>query len=54
MNQFNFHNLVKVEKKIGKGNFATVYKGALKKDSHKKIAVKAFQKFSSFTETNGK
>lgn len=28
MNQFNFHDIFKAEKKLGKGNFATVYLGS--------------------------
>lgn len=43
MNQFNFHDLFKAEKRLGKGNFATVYLGVNLKDQ-KKVAIKAFGK----------
>lgn len=43
MNQFNFHELFKAEKRLGKGNFATVYLGIQLKDN-KKMAIKAFGK----------
>jgi calcium-dependent protein kinase len=43
MNQFNFHDLFKAEKRLGKGNFATVYLGVSLRDQ-KKVAIKAFGK----------
>lgn len=43
MNQFNFHELFKAEKRLGKGNFATVYLGVQLRDQ-RKMAIKAFGK----------
>lgn len=43
MNEFNFHDLFKAEKRLGKGNFATVYLGVQLKDQ-KRLAIKAFGK----------
>lgn len=43
MNQYNFHDLFRAEKKLGKGNFATVYLGIQLKDQ-RKVAIKAFGK----------
>lgn len=43
LNQFNFHHLVKAEKRLGKGNFATVYLGTQLKEN-RKMAIKAFGK----------
>ena len=43
MNQFNFHELFKAEKRLGQGNFATVYLGTQLKNK-KKMAIKAFAK----------
>ena len=53
MNQFNFHELFKAEKRLGKGNFATVYLGNQLKD-HQKMAIKAFGKEATFSQENGK
>jgi hypothetical protein len=49
MSQFNFHDLFKAEKLLGKGNFATVYLGVNLKDQ-KKIAIKAFGKEATFSQ----
>jgi calcium-dependent protein kinase len=53
MNQFNFHDLFKAEKRLGKGNFATVYLGVSLRDQ-KKVAIKAFGKEATFSQENGK
>ena len=49
MNQFNFHELFKAEKRLGKGNFATVYLGVQLKDQ-KKMAIKAFGKEATYSQ----
>jgi serine/threonine protein kinase len=49
MNQFNFHELFKAEKRLGKGNFATVYLGTQLKDQ-KKMAIKAFGKEATYSQ----
>jgi serine/threonine protein kinase len=49
MNQFNFHDLFKAEKRLGKGNFATVYLGVNLKDQ-RKVAIKAFGKEATFSQ----
>jgi calcium-dependent protein kinase len=49
MNQFNFHDLFKAEKRLGKGNFATVYLGVHLKDN-KKMAIKAFGKEATYSQ----
>lgn len=43
VNQRGFHELFKPIKKIGKGNFASVYL-ALRLEDDKKFAIKAFSK----------
>ena len=42
-----------VEKKIGKGNFATVYLAERLEDSQQ-MAIKAFSKAAAYGEENGK
>ena len=49
MNQFNFHELFKAEKRLGKGNFATVYLGTQLRDQ-KKMAIKAFGKEAAYSQ----
>ena len=49
MNQFNFHELFKAEKRLGKGNFATVYLGVQLKDQ-KRMAIKAFGKEATYSQ----
>jgi calcium-dependent protein kinase len=53
MRRRRFHELFKGVKKIGKGNFASVYLTQRISDS-KYFAVKAFQKETTFKPTNGK
>ena len=53
MNHLEFHHLFRVYKKIGKGNFASVYQSERLED-HKDMAVKAFSKNIAFNEENGK
>lgn len=53
MNQMGFHEKFKPIKKIGKGNFASVYL-AEKIDDKGKYAVKAFSKEAAYSEQNGK
>ena len=48
-----FHELFKPIKKIGKGNFATVYL-VYKHEDGQKYAVKAFSKENAYAEENGK
>ena len=53
LNQRGFHELFKPIKKVGKGNFATVYL-ATKYDDTKRYAVKAFSKEGTYSEDKGK
>lgn len=47
LNQRGFHELFKPIKKIGKGNFASVYL-AIRLEDEKKFAVKAFSKEATY------
>lgn len=49
MSEFNFHDLFKAEKRLGKGNFATVYLGMNLKEQ-RKVAIKAFGKEATFSQ----
>lgn len=53
LNQKGFHAQFKPIKKLGKGNFATVYLVARIEDG-KKFAVKAFSKANVYSSENGK
>lgn len=53
MNQKGFHEMFKPSRKLGKGNFATVYEAERLSD-HAKFAVKAFIKQNCFASKNGK
>ena len=53
LNQRGFHETFKAIKKIGKGNFATVYL-VQKHQNEKKYAVKAFSKEAAYAEQFGK
>lgn len=53
INQRGFHELFKAHKKIGKGNFASVYLTERLEDS-KNFAVKAFSKEAAYAQENGK
>lgn len=53
INQRGFHEQFKPKKKIGKGNFASVYL-AEKLESGKNYAVKAFSKEAAYSEDKGK
>jgi serine/threonine protein kinase len=53
MNQKGFHEMFKPIRKLGKGNFATVYEAERLTD-HTKFAVKAFLKQSIINSKNGK
>ncbi|CAD8060351.1 unnamed protein product [Paramecium primaurelia] len=53
INQWQFHQMFRVYKKIGKGNFASVYLAQKIEDS-KKMAIKAFSKQAAYAEENGK
>ena len=53
LSQRGFHELFKPIKKIGKGNFASVYL-VYKYEDGKKYAVKAFSKEAAYSEENGK
>ena len=53
LNQIGFHEQFKPIKKIGKGNFASVYL-AEKFEDGRKYAVKAFSKEAAYSEENGK
>jgi serine/threonine protein kinase len=53
LNQRGFHEQFKPKKKIGKGNFASVYL-AEKCESGKNYAVKAFSKEAAYSEDKGK
>lgn len=53
INQRGFHELFKPIKKIGKGNFASVYL-AIRVEDDKKFAIKAFSKEATYSEDKGK
>ncbi|CAD8076224.1 unnamed protein product [Paramecium sonneborni] len=53
INQWKFHQMFRVYKKIGKGNFASVYL-AQRIEDEKKMAIKAFSKQAAYDEENGK
>jgi serine/threonine protein kinase len=53
LNQRGFHEQFKPIKKIGKGNFASVYL-AQKLEDGQSYAVKAFSKEAAYSEENGK
>lgn len=53
LNQKGFHEAFKAIKKIGKGNFATVYL-VEKIEDKMRYAVKAFSKEAAYSEENGK
>ncbi|CAD8165320.1 unnamed protein product [Paramecium pentaurelia] len=53
INQYKFHQYFRVFKKIGKGNFATVY-FTEKIEDGQQFAVKAFSKQVAYNEENGK
>lgn len=53
LNQTGFHEQFKPIKKIGKGNFASVYL-VEKFEDKTKYAVKAFSKEAAYSEENGK
>ncbi|CAD8174342.1 unnamed protein product [Paramecium pentaurelia] len=53
INQYGFHHLFKVFKKIGKGNFASVYLAERVEDGQQ-MAIKAFSKSIAYAEENGK
>lgn len=53
MNQRGFHSLFKPIKKIGKGNFASVYL-AERLEDRKMVAVKAFSKESLYAQEKGR
>lgn len=53
LSQTGFHKIYKPIKKIGRGNFATVYL-ALRLEDDKRFAVKAFSKEYSYAEEDGK
>ncbi|CAK56481.1 unnamed protein product (macronuclear) [Paramecium tetraurelia] len=53
INQWQFHNMFRVYKKIGKGNFATVYMAERIEDGEE-MAIKAFAKQAAYAEENGK
>lgn len=53
INQTGFHQLFKPHRKLGKGNFASVYEVERLADGAK-FAVKAFSKQACFSSKNGK
>jgi len=53
INQRGFHEQFKPKKKIGKGNFASVYL-AEKIENGRNYAVKAFSKEAAYSEDKGK
>jgi calcium-dependent protein kinase len=53
LNQRGFHEQFKPKKKIGKGNFASVYL-AEKLETGRSFAVKAFSKEAAYSEDKGK
>ena len=53
INQKGFHAQFKPVKKLGKGNFASVYQ-VMRVEDGKKFAVKAFSKANTYNSENGK
>lgn len=53
INQKGFHAQFKPVKKLGKGNFASVYQ-VIRAEDGKKFAVKAFSKANTYSSENGK
>jgi serine/threonine protein kinase len=53
INQKGFHSQFKPVKKLGKGNFASVYQ-AVRVEDGRKFAVKAFSKTNIYNTENGK
>ncbi|CAK82004.1 unnamed protein product (macronuclear) [Paramecium tetraurelia] len=53
INQWQFHSMFRVFKKIGKGNFASVYQ-AERIEDNQLMAIKAFAKQPAYAEENGK
>lgn len=53
LNQRGFHELFKPIKKIGKGNFASVYL-AIRLEDERRFAIKAFSKEATYGEEKGK
>jgi serine/threonine protein kinase len=53
LNQKGFHEMFKPLRKLGKGNFATVYEVERTTDG-RRFAVKAFSKVHAFNAKNGK
>lgn len=53
INRRGFHNLFKPMKKIGKGNFASVYL-AESIEGKKMVAVKAFSKEATYSQDKGR
>lgn len=53
INQKGFHSQFKPVKKLGKGNFASVYQ-VIRVEDGKKFAVKAFSKANTYNSENGK
>lgn len=53
LNQLGFHEMFKPLKKLGKGNFASVYEVERLTDG-RRFAVKAFSKQNCFSAKNGK
>lgn len=49
INQRGFHDLFKAMKKVGKGNFASVYLGERLRDG-KQYAIKAFAKEATYSQ----
>lgn len=53
LNQKGFHSQFKPVKKLGKGNFASVYQ-VVRVEDGRKFAVKAFSKANTYSAENGK
>ena len=53
INVKGFHQMFKPIRKLGKGNFATVYE-AQRMTDHRHFAVKAFSKQNSYSSKNGR
>jgi serine/threonine protein kinase len=53
INQKGFHAMFKPVRKLGKGNYATVYEAERLTD-HKSFAIKAFSKQNTYCATHGK
>jgi serine/threonine protein kinase len=53
INRKGFHEMFKPTRKLGKGNFATVYEAERLVD-HTKFAVKAFRKDNCFSSKHGR